>query len=327
MSGGWIPYHLRWNKSIDRSIFMEFLIKLNAFRPLDRYRYVGFGAVHMEDFKLMHSMFSITNLTCIEQNKAVYDRQSFNKPLGCIELKYTTSGEYIAEYDIGTSTIIWLDYAKPKDIGIQIRELQALLPQLNEYDVVKITLNANPDALCHKNVAMGEELFKKRLEELQNRVDDNLPDGITSEMMKTKQLPSVLYRTLNFACSKAMLGRSDSIFYPVTSFVYADSMHQMITYTGIILKRNGIEQFLEKSGISDWSYFIGNADMPQRIDMPDLTLRERFAIDSLLPCNSAEEILSEIKIQFDDNYEDTVKKVESYIKFYRHYPYFSKINL
>lgn len=329
MSGGWLPYHLRWNKSTDRSVFMEFLTKMNAFLPLDQYCYIGFGAVHMEDFKLVHSLLSITDLTCIEQDEQVHLRQKYNTPLGCINLLPQSSNEFITNFRPEKSTIIWLDYATPSEVGAQIRELQDLLPKLNQYDVVKITLNANPNTLVHQNNPKyrGHQLFEERLKVLQDRVAENLPDEITPEMMKSRTYPQALLKTLRFSIIKALGGRPENIFLPVTSFVYADSYHQMITLMGVILERGSEQAFIEKTGLSYWDYYLGDLDEPQRIDIPDLTVRERLAIDAMLPCDEISVIKDHFEFNFANDEEDSEEKIRSYIKFYRHYPFFTKVTI
>lgn len=78
MSSGSIPYHLRQNKTIDRYAFIELLSKLDKYCDIDKYSYVGFGGHSLEDFKCIHSRFGITNMTSIENNQEVYNRQKFN---------------------------------------------------------------------------------------------------------------------------------------------------------------------------------------------------------------------------------------------------------
>lgn len=336
MSGAWVPYHLRWNKSIDRSIFIEFLTKLNAFQPVHNYSYIGFGAIHMEDFKIIHSQLGINSLICIEQDVFVHNRQSFNKPLSCINLCNNTSGQFISSYFPDGNSIVWLDYADPRQIGVQIREFQALLPKLGNYDVVKITLNANPNTLVNqtenipRTTVEKEKMLEDRFNKLKSRLSGIFPRTIQAEMMTNIGLPIALNQVIDYSAKQVFNGKSKKRFFPVNSFVYSDSNHQMLTFTGTIIEKGEEESFIEKTGLNQWEFFLKNINEPHRIDIPDLTLRERLEIDSLLPNNDVEVIskrLLELKVQFDESQEKSKSKLESYIKYYRHSPFFSKVSV
>ena len=62
MAGGFIPYHLRHNKSIDREVFLEGLSLLSKKIDVKEYTYIGFGGPMLEDFRIMHSRTSLSNL-------------------------------------------------------------------------------------------------------------------------------------------------------------------------------------------------------------------------------------------------------------------------
>jgi hypothetical protein len=83
-----IPYQLRHHKAIDRSLFVNLLRKLDRYININvsEYRYVGFGAPFLEDFKSMHVEFGITKMDCIEYNQNAYSRQEFNNPYSFVKL-------------------------------------------------------------------------------------------------------------------------------------------------------------------------------------------------------------------------------------------------
>lgn len=337
MSGGWLPYHLRKNKAIDRAIFMEFLSKLNAYKPISKYGYVGFGAIHLEDFKLIHSLFAISDLTCIEIDHIIHKRQKFNLPLSCINLESISSDSFIANFFPDKNYIIWLDYTSPRQIKQQINEFFALLQKMQPYDVVKITLNANPNSIVdEKQFRIGkqtlnekfdpDELYEKRFDELKNKVDEYFPQKIDSSMMTKRKYPNVLCKILEYVTESA-LGDTEYCLVPITSFVYSDSEHQMLTLTGAILHDGDVSEFFDKLDLLNWEYISNTWGPPQLIDIPDLTLKERLAIDTFLPCDSPEQIVESLNIQFDSNEEKSLDKLNNYIKYYRHYPFFSKVSV
>lgn len=331
MSGGSVPYHLRANKFIDRSIFMEFLMKFNVTKKLNDYRYIGFGAPHMEDFKIMHSLFSMNNLTCIEYDNDVHLRQEFNRPVGCIDLIKTTSGQFITDFEQGENSIFWLDYTEPSQIGQQLREFQQLLLKSTEYDVIKITLNANANSLFHENMTNNKkELYETRLEVLSDRLNENFPDeemDITADMMTNKPLSRIIFEAIKLAYGSALAPVIDKHFHPITSFYYTDTIHQMITFTGIVINKANLEGFLADSGLSQWEYYIGDKIEPIEIAMPTLTHKERVFIDSLLPNSDSRRIQNELVFFYDKNENKSKKQIDSYIRFYRHYPQFSRVNM
>lgn len=336
MSGELLPYHLRSNKAIDRAIFMEFLSKLNVLQHIHTYGYIGFGAVHMEDFKLIHSLFSIEDLVCIEIEELIHNRQKFNLPLNCIKLENTSSDSFIARFFPEKNYIIWLDYTSPKQIRNQLGEFHAILQKLKTSDVVKITLNANPNSIIdqkqynQKKQILNlkyelEDLYEERLDILKQKVDE-VPHEITADMMTKKKYPSVLCKILELV-SESALENTGKVFYPVLSFVYSDSQNQMLTLTGIVLEKNELEEYKKRLGIEQWEYSCLNWGEPQIIDIPDLTIRERLEIDACLPCKDPKLIISKLNIQFDIDEDKSIEKLKSYIKYYRHYPFFSKVSV
>lgn len=337
MSGGWLPYHLRKNKAIDRAIFMEFLSKLNSYKPLSGYGYIGFGAIHLEDFKLIHSMFNINDLTCIEIDKIIHERQRFNLPLACINLEPSSSDSYIANFFPEKNYIVWLDYANPRQLKQQLNEFFALLQKMNPYDVVKITLNANPNSIIDEKQYriikktlnenyQPEELYEKRLNDIKEKLDEYFPQKIDSSMMNKKKYPSVLCKALELAAESALNG-TNNLFIPISSFVYSDSENQMLTFTGSIINSTVKDEFVTKLDLLKWDYSCDSWGPPQIIDIPDLTLKERLTIDTFLPCENPDEIVGSLNIKFDPNDEKSLEKLKNYIRYYRHYPFFSKVSV
>jgi hypothetical protein len=86
-------------------------------------------------------------MTSLEKNPEVVKRQEFNRPLSSLLLKDKTSGEFLNEFDFDEPSIVWFDYTVPKELGIQLAEIELLVRKLNAGDVFKITLNAAPESL------------------------------------------------------------------------------------------------------------------------------------------------------------------------------------
>jgi hypothetical protein len=325
MSGGNLPYHLRPNKAVERQLFIELLLKINRFCSLSEYVYLGFGGPFLEDFKIIHSYFDNKRMISLEIEPHVYKRQCFNKPLGCIKCLNKSSKDYIDSYDLKDNAIIWLDYVEPKKLEEQLSEFQSLLGKIQHYDVVKITLNANPDALGNKGKT-PEEKQKHRFQVLKSRIGKRLPSNVDEHQINKEQLPQVLCGVLkNVAQTKITEVLPNHLFQPLTAFVYSDGPHQMLTLTGILLDKNEIKNFLNLTTIDSWTFAIKKWGPPERIDVPILTLREKMFIDSFLPNSSHKDIHEQMNFYFDEDPQKSLEMLKNYVKYYRYYSYFSKI--
>lgn len=326
MSGGTIAYHLRPNKAVDRHLFIDLLTRIHGYSPIHDHTYIGFGGPFLEDFRIIHSQFGIRSMVSLELSQEVYERQKFNKPLACIRCRNVSSGDFISEYNVDGNSIIWLDYAIPKQLRQQLDEFRALLPQLRHMDVVKITLNANLDTLGGQQQGMTrEDLAESRLTKLRQRIDDFLPQDVSAAAMTRDGYPVLLYHTLERTFRSALAGSRAETFLPLTSFYYADSGHTMLTLTGIVLNASAQRGFIKKSRVSRWELALPKAGGPLPINVPSLSTRERLFVDRLLPKHKARTILRRLKFLCEDGEEETLKVLTSYALFYRHYPYFSRV--
>ncbi|MBD2603332.1 hypothetical protein H6G81_02010 [Scytonema hofmannii FACHB-248] len=327
MSGTSIPYHLRQNKAIDRYAFMELLAKIDKFCDISEYSYIGFGGHSLEDFKYVHSYLRISNMISIEEDEEVYKRQKFNQPHNCIDCFLKPSSDFINDFERTDGTIIWLDYTKPSDLRNQIEEFQAIFNKLLPFDVIKITLNANASSYLEARTgAKTDEIHQPRLEELRRRLGDIFPYAeVTTNMMTKKRFPEALCLVLKFAANLATQGRPDVYFQPITSFSYSDGGHEMLTVTGIILEKEQEIIFFDKTNIKQWELSNTNWGKPQRINVPNLTVKERLYIDALLPNSEAEAIQENLGFLFDKNDKLSLEMLKTYVMFYRQCPFFSKI--
>ncbi len=169
---------------------------------------------------------------------------------------------------IAKKVLIWLDYAQANALREQLLdEIRGLAPRLRIYDLFKVTLNANPNSLAER------QPLAARRERLQARLGDLLPEGITDDDMTKEAYPKVLLRTLERTIKNGMTETSTLMMQPLASFVYADSAHQMLTFTGIVLPRDDNEAFLRgarirESRIKKLDFSTTTWRDYQRIDVP-----------------------------------------------------------
>ena len=319
-------YYLRPNKSIDRSLFIQTLIGLNNILPISEYSYLGFGSYLFDDFKLIHDTIGISKMISLEKESEEYTRAVFNKPYNCIEIINSTSSDYLSNLMVTDDShgIFWLDYTAPAELGSQLADFATLLNIANANDIVRITLNANPDSLgkCKD----PDKLQELRLDNLKDRVPDNyLFPSVTPNDVTKKKYPITLLKILKAVALESLIDSppySPAFFLPLFSCVYADGQ-QMVTLTGIVLDSHEKESRI-KEALCKYSHVNYMWDNPCRIEIPHLTLREITEINKYLPDENVKQILTE-KFPFVFSEKDE-EMVDSYIEHYKFYPSYHKIS-
>lgn len=319
-------YHLRPNKSIDRCLFGQTLLGLSRLYCISEYCYTGFGSYLFDDFKLFHETLNITKMISLEQDCMAYERAKFNKPYGCIDVINISSTEYLSDLllEDETNNIFWLDFVAPSELGIQLSDYSTLLNLLNPHDIVRITLNANPDSLGKSS--NPSEVQAVRLQTLRERVPDKyLPHDITTSDVTRDRYPLTLLKILKAVALESLVDKppfSPNFLFPLFSTVYADGQ-QMLTFTGIVLdshdEETKIREVLGEYGHNSFSW-----NEPSRIEIPALSIREISEINKMLPNDQVQQHLIE-KFPFIFS-QDDIQGVESYIAYYKHYPNYHQVS-
>jgi hypothetical protein len=333
MSGGSVPYHLRQNKAVERGVFVDMLQRISRATETNirEYRYIGFAGPFSEDFKLVHSHLGIKRYISIENDEDVLKRQTWNQPLAGIDYRCCTARDFIEQYEPSLPAIIWLDYASPAELGSQLSETEMLVSKCTNYDVVKITFNANPATLGGER--FGKSLIEGRLSEARKRFGDYLPAGLelTTEDIDKKGYPALILKAAEFVIKAGMRGKASSRFVPLSTFVYSDSAHQMLTLTGIILPKGKMTEFFKQTGLLRWplakTKWGNERTIPITIAIPEMSLRERLFVDQRLPRKtSPKTIMKNLGFKLVGGVDDrTLQAISSYCDFYRYFPYFSKM--
>lgn len=324
--GGYIPYHLRTNKAIERQIFVDTLKKIHTYKSIFDHIYIGFGGPFLEDFKLLHNEFDFQTMVSLEEDENVVKRQQFNKPYSCIVCKHENSKSFIADYQNnlnGRNSIFWLDYTRPSHFSQQLNEVVDLLGKMKEFDILRVTFNANPGSLVENKNLPTPELLEKRMEKFKERTGGYyLESQINSNMMTQKEFPGAINIITKYAIELAM--QSGHVFIPLTSFSYADGQ-QMYTLTGIVLPKGEEASFLDTTKLSQWNFYNDFWQKPLSISTPPLSLKEKHTIDTELPfLHPTQEQLSAIEEKLGFQFSEA-EMLASYIKYYRQFPQFSKI--
>ncbi|MCG6659910.1 hypothetical protein HOP52_19400 [Halomonas campisalis] len=342
MSGSYIPYHLRPCKNVDRKIFIEALKILSASLPVQSYTYVGMGGPFLEDFKSLHAELDFQKMLSLEINERVYQRQCVNRPHACIECRLSSSAELIDNFDLSGNAVIWLDYTNPNELKDQVEEFRSLLPKLKVGDIVKITVNANVATLGDGSEAGAEKLYSEEEDKPEGRLyrkalsvhrhrklykilSEYLSDDLKSDDITTRNYPYILLGCLFRAAYLALTGRQER-FYPLAACAYADGQ-KMLTLTGVKTTESGWRDLLSKTTLTDWEFFYKSDESLVDIEVPVLSLQERIRLDSFMPNSDPSDIQREIGYPLAETEKKSLKLIENYLKFYRHYPQYSGIIL
>lgn len=325
MSGATIAYHLRPNKAIERQLFVELLTRLEDGLPqkLQDYSYYGFGGAYMEDFRLSQRHLGLTRMFSIEEIPNAIARQRFNRPANCIRFKKLNSKKFVETFNSDTPTIVWLDYTRPswREQFVEVETLARALPQNS---ILKITLAANPSALG--NPPPGENIDQHvfRLDAIQAMFGELVPNDAKADDLKTKDFPRLLARIFRASVSQVFGALSAKECRPLALYTYSDST-PMLTVTMLVGKKTSNRKTFENSRLKDWKFTSDDWDDLVSINTPDLTLKERIFIESLLPKCDAAKIQKRLGYHIADNAPASLEALKNYIEFHRQLPFFLKV--
>jgi hypothetical protein len=218
MSGASIPYHLRPHKSVDRRLFLDLLTRFERWKPLTDHVYVSMGAYPLEDHKLVHRQLGLSRLIAFDLEEGVVARQKFNRPIETCHCLHKNSGEIISHLDAILSEcmfsnpagiIVWLDYTSPGQLGHQIREFESLLDKLRTGDLIRVTVNAQPNALVEPpmpgaNPPLAKEKRERQFHNLKSRIGEFLPSETGPDDMTPEGLPLAISKSFGAAALKAL---------------------------------------------------------------------------------------------------------------------------
>ncbi|WP_162782158.1 O-methyltransferase [Arenimonas caeni] len=346
MSGSSLPYKLRPNKAVDRELFLSLLMRLAPKLGLEKYHYVSLGGPFLEDFRLVHSRVGIGRkrngrtvgrLTCVESELEIHKRQKFNRPLAAIRCVHSTLEKFLDQTTFATPAIIWFDYTAPKDIASQIQRFAATVGTVPVGSVLRVTLNGNPTSLgsggeepSGKDLSVevdGEVSSDRaqkptkaewRLEEFRQRLGALVPAGIAPEAMTHKKYGPTLLGVLKLSVDKQALSFSDRQVVWALATHYADEQ-PMVTAALVVAPKGDSD--LEKL-VRGWEFFSKPED-PHRVELPALSSLERLTLES---SSYAHRRLGFDLAKVVDSKLGT-DPVDSFRKFYRLYPHFSRVDL
>jgi hypothetical protein len=304
MSGATIDYELRPAKNVDRRVFVDLLARSERYASLEGATYVSMGGYPMTDHKMLHRRLDVANLVSIDGDAAVVARQIFNKPTEKCICLHMHSGELIEDLDdilenngvdVDARKVVWLDYTKPNKLNEQLNEFESLLNKSAEHDIVRITLNANNDALSY---AKGSELDAEalraaRFKALEKMIGNYLPNGSTENDLSKGKFPILLSKVLGRAAEAAFPPSDKFTFFPLSVVSYQDGQ-RMLTMTGVVLKKNCTKAFLKDTDFDKWAFFSKSFDDVNSINVAVLTMKERMLMERLAVSSKVENVVDHL---------------------------------
>ena len=331
-----LPFQLRPNKYVERRLFVELLRMIGRIRSLHGYAYITMGGPFLEDIKLMYSEFGIEALLSIERDPMEHKRQIFNAPLPFLQCHNVDSSALIASYydflnGLGDppNVVCWLDFQNA-DRTSQLADIRGLVPKLRPYDVLKVTLNAQPRTLDAVVDLMDDDddqpdpqpldpnlVWGTRFEALREQLGDFFPVTAEPKSMRRKELPKVLSEAVMLAIRDGLAEGIEAEL--LSAFSYSDG-HQMLTVTVILLPQGTSGEFLDQTELRDWPFRSKKTEDVFEILVPSLSVRERIEIDRKI--NVA-------KNRLPDELKSFIEKLnlENYKRYCRFYPHFAKVTL
>ena len=305
-----INYDLRPGKNIERKMIAEACGLLPNVRPVNHYRYVGFGSPFFSDFRLFHKTLGFQQMINIEVEDTHRERFEFNKPYACIQMKYGLSSDVLSDLQWRDEpTIIWLDYDRRLNRGM-IDDIGYLAVELEPWSLLIVTVRA-------KAADYGEEAKKipAMEEDLQQSLGATITQGDMAQSRIAGTIRTICHGIINetLVARNGMLAPEEHLEYKqIMNFVYDDGT-PMMTFGGLLVPRSDDAVFSD-CAFSSLEFYCPGIDHYE-IRAPLLTFKEQRELDTALPDGSPTVPGLE---QAD---------IEAYGRVYRYFPAFTEAEL
>lgn len=323
MSGHGIPYRLRPNKFVDREMFAEFVSVLVSGAGPDEYVYVSMGGNHLSDHVAIYRRSGLKNLYAFDYDPNVVARQKFNAPFEGVRCEVHASGELPIHLDEilagfkAKNAVIWVDYTETKHLT-QLREIESLASKLIVGDVLRVTMNVDFLHLDKLETQLRSE--EKELPDREKRVallKRDLGSYLSASIKRLDRtdLPGALANSIARACRLGCeTGGAGTSPVPVLITEYRDTT-KMLSATVMIADDGDPQSVIPQA----WRFAPDNWDGIQKIEAPDLSPRERYALDKIM--HESPDKISKIL-----GFPVPEAAATAYFNYHRFYPSFQSVN-
>ena len=317
MASDSINYGVRPNKNIERKLFVEMFRHLDNALNIREYRYIGLGGLWFADFSLIHRRLGLNDLTSIEKRQPA--RARFNRPFECVEVKGGETSVVLEELDLGSHpSIIWLDYESNLS-GPALTDIKILAREVAAGSICLVTVNASVEQVRRQEDPEGQSLSE--LEALKFYAGELTPVGLKNTEICGKGFRKVVSDVLVNAFEHNVRSAARGLkFQLLLRMTYRDGA-PMVTVGGLLHDADEAPIDFEDHGPLP---FWPPSDTPYEIGVPILTMREKAALDQLMPRDGPP---TTDAVNTALGFSLSRKKLEAYHRFYRHYPLFAEYEL
>jgi hypothetical protein len=304
---------------VERRLFVDLLKYIGPSLPvpLANYPYVGLGGPYLADFALLQDELGFAQMQSLETDSHVHKRQKFNIPHCRIAASRKSTGDFADAFVPRKPTIVWFDYSKA-EWDVQIAESCDLMAKLPSLSIFKITLAC----VASRSGPLGRGTREERAHKLHELFEDYGP--FEEEDITRNNLPKTLYGVLQKVVAYRFADNPHHAIKTLASFVYDDGT-PILTVSLAVGEADHIDALIRKSQLHKWDFADLDWSGPKLINVPVLTLRERLAIDRLLPDTTPEAIFAEVKVALSAAKRENILALAQYAKYRKYAPLFVDI--
>lgn len=308
-----VNYAIRPNKNVERKLVFSSLRELDRQFDLSGHRYIGLGSVWFVDFVLAHKSLGIADMLSIESDPIGHRRAKFNCPLSCIQVLLGDTSAVLPDIDYQDKpSLLWLDY----DSGIggpALQDIANVLPKLLPGSVFIVTLSAKKDDLPSQDGA-GEPILLEQA--LREAAGDLVPPVLPPQRFRKTDYPKLIAEIVsNQYQSIALQTRGEKTWVELFEMEYVDST-AMVTVGGFVSTPATEAQVRMIVADGRW-----RGKQPAPISLPPLTLKEKIALDRLMPSPAPPTPQQVHRLGFALRQE----QIAAYHRHYRDYPVFGEV--
>jgi hypothetical protein len=147
-----------------------------------------------------------------------------------------------------------------------------------------------------------------------------------SSQVNEQSICTTLYGICRRAIAEAVPDTYHRAVRTLAAYEYNDGT-PVLTITMIVAPLRDVRVLVRAADLAHWPYAVLNWRRPKNIAVPYLGLRERLAIDKLMPDADARTVVRRLKLRLSDNYWDSVLAISNYMEFYQYVPQFLKVSV
>jgi hypothetical protein len=307
-----VNYSIRPNKAVERRTVFSGLTKLSRVVDLSSHLYVGLGSLWFVDFLMAHKLLGIQSMKSIESTEIGITRSRFNCPLSCIDVIPGDSTEVIPTLGLEhAQSLVWFDYDSSIG-GPAIRDIAMILSRCAPNSVLIVTINAKQSDLPTRD----ENDVEIDLETSLRRVaGDLVPTPLSPKRLQKINYPKLLCEILsNQMQSTTVNSARIESFIKLFDVVYSDGT-PMATVGGVVATADKVDAIRQLVASPSWEGIL-----PDPISIPPLTIKEKIALDRMMPSAHPP---TEAQMR-STGFQLKREQIDMYHRHYLHYPMFGE---